>query len=564
MEKVANPLASAPRLAAFIERQLWVVALGLGLLAFFIRVWHLTETEANDPFFYSPVVDPQIYHEWAIRISRGEFDRESVFFLSPLYPYFLGFLYWIADPGMIFPRVVQIALGALTVVGVFLLGRRVFDPVTGFVAGLIYALYAPAIFYEPLYLVTAIQTPLNVALVMALLAAFSKPDRSIAWLSCGMLLGLSALARPNILMFGGFVIAGLLLQVTHLPEWRQALTRGLVFAIGVGLIVFPVTIRNYVVEKDIVLVTSTGGLNFYIGNNAAAKGRFQSPPIFGKTEVSSPRAQLKAYTKFAEAETGRSLSPSEAADFWYSKTWSEIGASPGRWGRLLILKLSLFFNYYEVGNSRHFHHSVQYSRVLQLPLIRFGLLAPFALLGIVVASRRWREALMLYGMVAVYIITVLMFFFLAHYRMPVTPFLAIFAAYGLVRTIDVGRRRRWPQLGLAAWILIGSAMWVHLNLTNPAYEVPNIHYNLGNVYAEKERYDDAIREFKKSIELNPAFMSRHHNLAYVYGLRPETYPEAIEAWQTVLEMGLEKQDEYAIRASRQEIARLRKALGQSE
>ncbi len=125
--------------------------------------------EANDPFFYYLILDPAFYHDWAIRISEGNFDRDSVFFLSPLYPYFLGFIYWLTGPGMIIPRVVQVLFGAFSVVGIFFIGRRVFGPVTGLLAAAIYTFYAPAIFYEPLYLVTAIQTPLNIGLVLALL-----------------------------------------------------------------------------------------------------------------------------------------------------------------------------------------------------------------------------------------------------------------------------------------------------------------------------------------------------------------------------------------------------------
>lgn len=548
------------RFADTIDRRAWSVASILALLALLIRLWHLLEAEANDPFFYHPIVDPEVYHAWAIRISEGIFDRDSVFFLSPLYPYFLGFLFWLTEPGMITPRVVQIIMGAFSVAGIFLIGRRVFGATTGLLAGLIYAFYAPAIFYEPLFLVTAIQTPLNIALVLALLGAFSRPEKWLTWLGCGVLLGLSAVARPNVLLFGGFVLAGLALQTARRPDWRRALTRGLVFAIGVGVIVFPVTIRNYIVERDIVLVTSTGGLNFYIGNNATANGRFRTPSIFGQKEVNSPRAQLEAFTEFAESRTGGPLSPSEASGFWYRKTWAEIAESPGRWMRLLMLKLSLFVNYYEMGNSRNFQHSIQYSSVLQLPLFRFGLVAPFALLGMVMGLRRWRSALMLYGMVAVYAVTMLIFFVLAHYRMPVTPFFAIFAAYGCVWLIDTVSERRWWPAGLAAWILIGSALWVHLDLINPGHELANLHYNLGTIYARQERYDDAIRELQASIELEPGYLSRHHNLAYVYGLRPETYPEAIETWRTVLRMGNEQGDEYRIKASEQEIRRLTKAL----
>jgi hypothetical protein len=64
--------------------------------------------------------------------------------------------------------------------------------------------------------------------------------------------------------------------------------------------------------------------------------------------------------------------------------------------------------------------------------------------------------------------------------------------------------------------------------------------------------------------MNPDKISRHHNLAYVLGLRPETYGEAIEAWGTVGMMGEERNDAYHTRAARQEIARLRKAMHELE
>jgi tetratricopeptide (TPR) repeat protein len=167
-------------------------------------------------------------------------------------------------------------------------------------------------------------------------------------------------------------------------------------------------------------------------------------------------------------------------------------------------------------------------------------------------------------MVAVYIMTVLMFFFLSHYRMPVTPFLMIFAAYYCVWMFDEVRKRRWLNSSLAILVLMGSALWVHLNLTNPNFEMQNIHFNLGNVYVKQERYDEAIREFRASIDLNPNVISRYHNLAYVYGLRPETYKEAIKTWETVLAIGMERNDDYHVRAAKQEISRLRDALADAE
>jgi tetratricopeptide (TPR) repeat protein len=112
----------------------------------------------------------------------------------------------------------------------------------------------------------------------------------------------------------------------------------------------------------------------------------------------------------------------------------------------------------------------------------------------------------------------------------------------------------------AVWALIGSGLWVHLYLTNPASDIENNHYNLGNIYVKQERYDDAITEYRAAITMNPNVLSRYHNLAFVSGLRPETYAEAIEAWRMVEQMGLERGDEYHVQAARQEISRIRNAI----
>jgi tetratricopeptide (TPR) repeat protein len=45
---------------------------------------------------------------------------------------------------------------------------------------------------------------------------------------------------------------------------------------------------------------------------------------------------------------------------------------------------------------------------------------------------------------------------------------------------------------------------------------PNIHNNLGDVYARRGQHDKAIEEFKYAIELKPNYADAIHNLAYTY------------------------------------------------
>ena len=47
-------------------------------------------------------------------------------------------------------------------------------------------------------------------------------------------------------------------------------------------------------------------------------------------------------------------------------------------------------------------------------------------------------------------------------------------------------------------------------------EAPEIHFNLGNLYAQQEQWEKAILCYKKAININPQFAEAYHNLAKVY------------------------------------------------
>ena len=126
----------------------WLAALGIGLFALVLRLLHLQQVRANDPFFDRPSVDPRVYHEWALRIAGGEWLGDEPFFMAPLYPYFLGSLYGLFGPGFLAPRIVHTVLGALTCVLVWRLARELFDRRVALLAGALTAVYSMLIFYE--------------------------------------------------------------------------------------------------------------------------------------------------------------------------------------------------------------------------------------------------------------------------------------------------------------------------------------------------------------------------------------------------------------------------------
>jgi 4-amino-4-deoxy-L-arabinose transferase-like glycosyltransferase len=537
-----------PGVSRWLEaRERWVVA-AIGLLALAVRLIHLWQIGEHDPFFDNPSVDPEVYHRWATRLAGGDWIGEEVFFLSPLYPYFLGALYWLVGPSLFAAKLVQMLLGALDCVLVYLIARRVFGAAAGALAGLMLALYAPSIFYDGVLLVTALQTPLNLLLVWLLLRAERAPSL-LVWALAGICLGLSVVARPNVLLLAFLVPPWIVFALRDRLRVKRAVLAAAVFLVAAAAMVLPVTARNHAVGDDAVLVSSQGGVNFYIGNGPDAIGSFRVPRLFPKTRADDPGQQQEAYRAYAEHRSGRKLTPSEVSDFWYDETWDHIGENPGGWASLLVEKLGLFVNHYEIGNSRDFYSSRQFSAVLELPLLTFGAICPLALLGLVVAARRVRRAYPLYAMVATYAVSLVIFFVLAHYRMPVVPFFAIFAALGLVWLLERIARFR-PAPVLAAIVGLTAAVAVtQLDLTDESQARFMIHYNLGNKYRLIGRRDLALAEYERSIELDPTYISAHHNLALLSEEQPMDVERAIEAWKQVLELGIRRGDrDYVERA----------------
>ncbi len=177
--------------------------------------------------------------------------------------------------------------------------------------------------------------------------------------------------------------------------------------------------------------------------------------------------------------------------------------------------------------------------MLRLPLLAFGVVAPFALLGMGWSIRRWRELFPLYAMVAVHLGAGLVFFVLSRYRIPVVPILTVFAAAAGVRLVSLLRRRAWRPVALALSALL--VLSVVANRDMGAENLYMAHFNVGNKYRDLGRYERAIDSYGKSLAINPGFVSTHNNLALAYE-GAQQREEAIARWRYVLEWSVEHRD----------------------
>ena len=175
-------------------------------------------------------------------------------------------------------RIVEALLGVATILVVFALGWRLGGRALGRWVGL-FAAFAVAI-YPPFLHTTGelmSEPPAMLTLPAAILAFLwaSEKRSPWAWLAPGLLLGLTAMFRPEYLLVAGafVVLAGI--REWREREWRLGLAGAAILLVAIVLPILPWTIRNYVVLERVVPISTGGGKALYTGTYLPADGEYQ-------------------------------------------------------------------------------------------------------------------------------------------------------------------------------------------------------------------------------------------------------------------------------------------------
>jgi tetratricopeptide (TPR) repeat protein len=565
-----QPGRRLPVLVALIA----ILATALGLrLAYVSQIVPTNLVEPSD-------LDPGFYYNWAKEIAAGNWLGTTPFVQSPLYAYLLGAFIKLFGPALTPILVVQSIVGTGTVFLTYLAGRRFFDARHGLVAAACLAIYGPFLFEEGMVMKTFLSPFLTILLALAMERAGRTKGGASRWFALsGVLFGLLALDRDNfilmapVLAFLAYVIGrraaaaeapgsperveavlpapaadphlqtppadpvqGVAMRsedsevdaappaptVVVSPGVRQAATQAglraaLALALGTVVVIAPVTLRNAVVAKEFVLLTTGGGEVFFIGNNADANGLYVPPPFVRP----DPKYEHADFIDRGSEIAGHPLTPMQSSWFWFREGTKFIVDSPLQWLRLEGRKLFFFWNWYELPDNLDYGVLQWFSPLLRglnvtwppqgwpapaLPagggvwlqvrahlVSTFGAVAPLGILGLVVAWPRRRALAPLYVLLFGYMGTVMLFFNFARFRAPVVPILALFAsAGGFAIGRAIGRTARWGsallrrsgELGERGRALLPhGAEWVAVLGFVAAFAVINIEYPRGVVPA---------------------------------------------------------------------------------
>ncbi len=503
-----------------------------------VRLIYLLQLQSS-PTFHSPLVDQQWHWEWAGDILSGSFWGKGAYFRAPLYAYFLAFLRLITDSSFFWVRFLQVLLSAGSAFILVKLAEKLFNRTTAVVAGLIYALYGTLVYFDTTLLIPVLFIFLSV-LGIYLLITHRKSSSWIAWLMAGLVLGLAAITRPNILAVIPFLILWAVLRDRAVLSKSVRLKTSAIMVLGIILPIIPVTVRNVVKSGDFILISSQGGINFYLGNNSDADGLTVVMPELERTQLPSWQQFVPTTNAIAERESRRGLSEGDISSFWTHKALDFISDHPGDFAVLTFKKFVYLISGFEHSNNADIYFDRSQSSLLSILIWRgpiyfpFGLLLPFALAGIWLYRKETHTLWPVYIFLIVYALTVLAFFITARYRLPLVPFLILIASAGMVRLVTVIRERKSLELSAAIVIMVVSVLAVNRTYFDEGFSNQFQNYlNVGAAFERAGKLAEAEQQYAKALEYYSHSGSAYNDLGYVQMMQGKL-DQALSNLQTAL------------------------------
>jgi 4-amino-4-deoxy-L-arabinose transferase-like glycosyltransferase len=330
--------------------------------------------------------------------------------VPPVYPFFLAGVYTLFGHAVMPVRLVQVVLGTLTCLLVYLLARKVFPDrrVAWLSFGIVIA-HPVLIVWTTFRLTETLYVALMVGAVLVVIEALHSLAAGLS-LMAGMLLGLTLLTRE--LLFGYPLFVWPLLIAWGKP-WRMVLRHILLFTLGLVLVLTPWVIRNAnAVGRFVIISDRTEHLRYLVGLAPEEPPRYQDfePPA---RRINDPRYTSPSYL----------LNP------------NNVRREPGKYLSRVWAKLKFLWLH------PNGLESVPGSALKTSYRIGHGLMLALALVGVVSAVRQrnwlaWTFILLLvYG-------TLLHIFAssaVPRYTIPYLPYVFVFFSAGLVFIFDMRR-----------------------------------------------------------------------------------------------------------------------------
>jgi len=454
----------------------------------------------ESPFSKVPEWDANLYWKWAQRIVAGDWVGTTIFHQAPLYPYFLSILLLVFGKHLVSVYIVQAILGTLSVVLVYSITKDLArSKCAGIGSALLFAFYGLQVFYNTKILSECLSVFLLLLSTRLLLCnAFSAKRASAA----GIVFGLLFIAKPHFMLAMPVVIPYLFLKFLKgkKDNLRRSLAAVVLFLLPVTAIVGSVTVRNFLVGKDFVLISSNGGENFFIGNNEKGNGTYAlvagiSPDI---------EYQNEDVNAVAESRTGHRMKRSEASSYWFHQGMSFIIHNPMKFMALEWIKFKYMFSGAERSTMYYMYFEKQnITGSLHIPFVNFYLLFPFFFAGFFVAVAHWRTFILPFVFLSANMLNILLFFYDTRFMLLSMPYWAVFGGLAIGHIGKILKNDGFPKALkqpciIALLLCAGLSCFIYtcdMKVKKPDW---HMHMTLGEIYLDLNDLDAALSAYTQS------------------------------------------------------------------
>jgi len=459
------------------------------------------------PVWDQLTVDNYYHHNWAISISDGNILGDTTYFRAPFYVWCLAALYAVFGTSLWVGRLFGLVVGVVSVALTYRIGRRVFDHKVGLIAAAIQAIYPMHLYFEGELLLDPLFTLLLQLAVERVIVWWDTRKTGVLF-TAGLIFGLAAITRPTALVL---LIPVVVFVAAGLTSWRPTVRNVQVLILGVIIMIFPVTLRNVLVASDPVLISSQGGINFYIGNNDAADGISAA-----LSEPMGANWRIRQITYIAEQDEERSLKPGEVSQFWMGRAFDWIAANPARSLSLYVQKLYHHISNREISNNRNLRVFFEAMPFLKYNPLTFGILFALTVVGCGQWLRKNKKAALLLALLLTYMAVSSAFFFNSRFRLPLLPLFIVLSAVSLL-SITRGLLVAWRKaiFALATAIVFGLVSFYPL-VGLPAGNTSQHLVSEGIYFMATEDYTRALDSFLRARQIDPTFPETNLNIGAAY------------------------------------------------
>ncbi|MGB3976205.1 MAG: glycosyltransferase family 39 protein [bacterium] len=470
-------------------------------------------------------------------------DRiNTPFSSSPLYTVWIGILNSRCGLNADIIRWIQFVLGLLSVFLVVKITSKIWNPVTGTLAGLFYGCLTPPLLYESDLVTSSLEIILVLIALSATLAA-AKNLRPYQFIVAGLTMGLAVTIRPNLILLCPLIAVWLWITV---EQKFSAVVGFILFGLSTTAVIAPITLFNYRRSGEIIWVTVSGGSVFYSSNNYRAEGLGYSPPQ-ALTEIESDMmkkgsetfpVEHELFKYLAERASGRKLTYHEMSSFYFDEAFYFLKKSPFHGIQLFMSKFFYLFNNYEVLDTASLINAS--SRIKQIfPFLPgFGLVSLLSLLRIGRFRKRNSGEFLLLLFIIPHVLTGVLFYVNGRLRVSMMPFLAMLAAAAAVDLIQSVKNRKpnaWIKVIWLAGIAVfvygwNDAIRIHKTEQTPAF----LHTMKGLTLLKSGRIVEAASEYEAAVIGSPlGAVEAYTSLAGIYRIQGRMEQSSVAARHAV-------------------------------